>query len=70
MCLKQSLKNISRVYQKIMSLTILNKKFDKVDEKEKVLRMTYDVRGANKHQHRFIDDLKEDFKEEFLAKHA
>jgi hypothetical protein len=53
-----------------MSLNILSKKLEQIDEKEKKIRMTYDVRGSNKHQHRFIQDLKDDFKEEFLMKYS
>jgi hypothetical protein len=53
-----------------MNLGILNKKFESLEEKERLVRMTYDVRGTNTHQHRFIQDLKEDFKEEFLMKYS
>ncbi len=53
-----------------MSLTILNRKLDALNEKEKRLRQTYDVRGKNKHQHRYISDLKEDFKEDLILRYG
>ena len=53
-----------------MSLSILNKKFDALNEKEQRLRQTYDVRGTNKHQHRYIQDLKEDFKEDLILRYG
>jgi len=53
-----------------MSLTILNRKLDALNEKERRLRQTYDVRGKNKFQHRYINDLKEDFKEDLILRYG
>jgi len=52
-------------------ITVLNRKQDAFDEKEKekCLQQTYDVRGKKKYQHRNVNDLKEDFKEDLILRY-
>ena len=52
-----------------MSFSILNKKFDELNDKEKKIQSTFNVIGTNKYQHRYIKDLKDDFKEEMILKY-
>ena len=52
-----------------MSLEILSSKLDKLNNKATKIHLTYNVIGANKYQHQYIKDLKEDFKEEMILKY-
>lgn len=51
-----------------MSLALIQRKLEKLKEKEQIIKSTYDIRGFNKHQHRYIDDLREDYKNDMVLK--
>ena len=51
-----------------MSLALIQRKLDKLKEKEQIIKNTYDIRGFNKNQHRYIDDLREDYKNDMVLK--
>ena len=51
-----------------MSLALIQRKLEKLKEKEQKIKQTYDIRGFNKNQHRYIDDLREDYKNDMVLK--
>lgn len=51
-----------------MSLTLIQRKLDRLKDKEESIKQTFDIRGINKNQHRYIDDLREDYKRDMVLK--
>jgi hypothetical protein len=47
-----------------MSLTFINKKFEKLQEKEQIINNFYDPVKRHKKQHHNINDLRADYKED------